>query len=325
MHERKINYLGKHTTIGYLTPAEWEKIPYLKENNGLLPSLIIAAGDSRRVTKAVQFLGLKNVVNLHEEGERLLGPVGRGRVDLIIGEFVHLEKRVPITIVETQMGMPATEIVLKEVFAHCDKNEIYVIRVGTAGGINLRDGSGVNVGIGSIINAEFNIGFSGAIIESLAGLDFFDKKTPELFRKKWTASGGLFTADGKFPMAKNSVSLIEAIDAAAEELHVKSIRAGNFSKDSLYAEMDEDSFIELRKKYNVISTEMEQIVISKLSQELASCGINIHTGLVSGIIGTLPGESFTSNKKQAIQAEKAEETILKIAAIALWKTAQKGS
>ena len=58
MSGKTIAYLGRHTAIGYLGPAEWKEIPCLKENEGGLPPLVIAVGDARRVERAGEVLGL---------------------------------------------------------------------------------------------------------------------------------------------------------------------------------------------------------------------------------------------------------------------------
>ncbi len=325
-----IDYMGKHTTISYLTEKEWSQIPYLKENDGALPPFVIAVGDSRRAEKACKILNLKCVVHLHREGERLLGISGRGRIDLIIGQFTHKDKSIPILLVETQMGMPATEINLREVVAHCSPDYhfshnriqtdgIDLIRVGTAGGINGRTGESLVVG--DIVNGTFSIGWAGTLIESLADLDYGSGKTIENFRGEWKDRGGHFTPDNKYPAAESSHRIIEAINSAATEIGVRSLKGGNFSKDSLYAEIDEEAFTELRDKYGVMSTEMEQMAIAKLSTDFAQIGIELHAGLVSGIIGLIPGGSFAEEKDHD-KIKRVEEDSLKVAATALWNLAQ---
>jgi uridine phosphorylase len=328
----KLEYLGRHTTIGLLKRPEWRGIPYLRENNGLLPPLVIAVGDARRAVRAVQVLGLKDTVPLHEHGQRLLGLVGRGRVDIFIGLFELKKKAVPLLIVETQMGMPATEIILREVIAHSspgykfaggtiDAGGIYIIRAGTAGGINMPDGNGTKIGIGDIVNAEFSIGWSGSLVESMAGLEFFSDDVRRRFKKRWDGLGLLWTKDGRFPLAPCSKKVFEAVNKAGRGLGTKIAGGGNFSKDSLYAEIDAEQFIELRKRYNVISTEMEQTALLKLCAEYRKAGASVHGGLVSGVIGVLP-DSFAKGKDFEERMRRVEEETLKLAAGALWHIAR---
>ena len=328
MNKGGLNYLGRHTTIAYLGESEWKQIPYLKDNNGLLPPFIIAVGDGRRVSKATEALKIKNPVKLHEVGERLIGLKGRGRSDMVVGKFEHNGKSIPILIVETQMGMPATEIITREVIAHTktdyryssntiQTNGIYIIRVGTAGGINNPEDDENEISLGDIANAEFSVGWSGTNIESMASLDYSSDKTISLFKEKWKEAGFDFTKDEKFPVAKSSKRLVEEIDKAAKTVGIRSIRGGNFSKDSLYAEEDKEAFLKLRTDYSIISTEMEQMAIAKVASDFAKININVHTGLVSGIIGVLPGESFSESEYENVKIAKVEEGSLKVAALAL--------
>ncbi len=324
----KIEYLGKHATISHLKKPEWQKVPYLKDNDGALPPLIIAVGDARRAARAVGVLNLQNVAPLHEHGEKLLGLTGRGRVDMLIGSFELDKKAIPLLIVETQMGMSATEIILREVLAHCSPeykfagtniktDGIYVIRAGTAGGINMADGSGAVIKLGDIVNASFSIGWSGAVIESLAGLDFFSDEVRSKFKKRWDELGLSWTDDGRFPLAQCSKELVNAINTVSKDLGVRIVTGGNFSKDSLYAEIGAAQFFELREKYNIMSTEMEQTALLKLCAEFKEKGISVHGGLVSGILGILP-ESFAEGKDAEDKMKRAEEDALKVAAHALW-------
>lgn len=321
------NYLGIHTTVGHLTPFEWKHIPYLNENEGHLPPFIIAVGDRRRVEYACSTLNLKNTIRLHNEGEQLLGLKGRGRVDMAIGEFSFEKKSIPILITETQMGMPSTEIILKEIIFHTktkysfnatniETDACNLIRVGTAGGINSDNESIIS--IGDIVNSSFSVGWAGTILESLGGLNFSDKETINRFMRKWKDLGLSFTDDNKFPLAKNSKILISNIKKGCDWLGINSHIGGNFSKDSLYAEIDDKVFVNLRNKYNILSTEMEQIVIAKVAAESCKQGFKVNTGLISAIIGLIPGESFALAEKHKKIICKVEENSIKAAALALW-------
>lgn len=322
-------YLGKHTAISQLAGTDLKGIPYIGENDGAIPPFVIAVGDSRRVTNAVKSLKLKDVVNLHEEGEKRFGVKGRGRVDITLGTFTSGSEKLPIAIVETQMGMPATEINLREVLSHCSPvyrfkkraisvGGIYVIRVGTAGGINDGRKGEQKIAVGDIINGAFSIGWSGTLIESIAGLDFSDPVTIKSFKTRWIGAGNHFTDDGRYPLADSSRELVDSIQDTAIGMGLRIHKGGNFSKDSLYAEIDDNAFVELRRKYNVMSTEMEQMAIAKLRGDFAVRGIKLHIGLISGVIGLLPGASFSTDEKNTKAIEKVEDDSLKIAAHALW-------
>lgn len=330
MNGKTIDYLGIHTAIGYLGPEEWKEIPYLKENEGGLPPLVIAVGDARRVERAGEVLALQDKVALHEYGRRLLGRTGRGRVHMLIGTFRHRDEDLPIVVVETQMGMPATEIILREVLAHCrmrytfgdnaiETDGLYIVRAGTAGGIN-EEGAQVDlIEAGDVVNAIFSIGWSGALIESMAGLDYFSPDVKDAFRDKWEAAGFTFTDDGRFPMLRHAPDVVEAIDGAAHELGVKVFRGGNFSKDSLYAEIEARAFVDLRDMYGVMSTEMEQMVLAGLTSSLADHGVALKTGLISGVLGVLNEDSFPTDAEHREKAERVEASVLEVAACALWR------
>ncbi|MBU1918510.1 hypothetical protein KKF63_10335 [bacterium] len=318
-------YLGNHTTISYLKPEQWQHIPYLKDNNGALPPFVIAVGDGRRLNLACDALKLKDVVMLHEEGEKHCGPKGRSRVESLIGSYEYNNKKVPIMMVETQMGMPATEINLRETISHCaqqynlqdatfETDAVYVIRVGTAGGLNDPSSDSYDLQIGDIVNVTFSIGWAGTLIESLAGLNYASQEVMNTFREAWIQSGYSFTNDNEYPSGKSSPTIIQAINTAAQDMKINVIEGGNFSKDSFYAEIDENLFINLRKKYDVMSTEMEQMALLKLVIDFKKMGITLNTGLVSGIIGVVPGWTFEIGEK----AEQVEKNALKVAAQALW-------
>ena len=323
MNDQK--YLGNHTTISYLTEKEWQHIPYLKDNNGALPPFVMAMGDVRRLNLSCEALELKNVVRLNEEGKKYLGPKGSGRVDSLIGCYEHQGKQVPIAMVETQMGMPATEINLRETISHCSQeytlgdqniksNAINVIRVGTAGGLNNPDSDSYDLQIGDLVNATFSIGWAGTLIESMAGLDYGSQDVLKVFKETWAKAGYEFTNDGVYPLGHSSPEINAAINKAAKDVDINIVEGGNFSKDSFYAEIDEQLFIDLRKNYNVMSTEMEQMALLKLVWDFKNMGISLNTGLVSGIIGVVPGWTFETGEK----AEQVEKNALKVAAQALW-------
>jgi len=320
-----LEYIGVHTTIGYLTEKEWNNIPYLKDNNGALPPLVIAVGDGRRAIRACEILNLTNVIDLQIEGKKVFGLKGRGRSIQILGTYTQENKSIPILLVETQMGMPPVEVILREVIAHTnptyktEEGEIkldstYVLRVGTAAGINAGENAPPTLQIGDIVNSSFSIGWSGSTLESLGGLDYSSGETINRFRNKWQELGNSFTEDGIYPLVNNSENLAGKIDLAAKSLNFRVFKGGNFSKDSLYAEIDEESFIGLRTKYNVMSTEMEQVSLGKVASDFNSKNVPVEIGLISGIIGTIPGNSFAIGE----EAEEVEKKAIELAANALW-------
>lgn len=318
-----MDYFGKHTSIAYLSNEHYDQIPYLRENEGKLPPFIIAVGDARRAKAACSILPLKNAVAIHEYAEREAGFSARGRVDMFIGTFESSNTAIPILMLETQMGMPATEIVLREVAHHCgthylldgraiETDGVFVIRAGTAGGINAANEAKIE--ISDVVNAAFSLGWSGAAIESLGGLQFNDSSTISTFKAHWQELGLSFTSDGCYPTAPSDERIVKAVQQAAAALNIPAHTGGNFSKDSLYAEMNDELFISMRENYQVMSTEMEHVIMAALAAQLRSRGIRCFTGLVSGVIGLIPGLSFTEDP--ALH-ELAEKRALQTAAQAL--------
>ena len=318
-------YLGKHTCVAHLKPAHIKKIPYLKDNQGALPPFILAMGDARRLELACQVLKLTNIVRLHQKTEKLIGLTGRGRVDVILGTYTHKKKSIPLLLVETQMGMPANEIIMREVLAHASNKYVFqgkmivtdginVIRVGTAGGINASDGQAPTIRVGDMVNAVFSMGWAGTLLESLGGINYASPEVTHRFAERWKKLGFDFTEDNKFPRAKSASTLVDAVDKAGQELRVTTYRGGNFSKDSLYAELNDQAFVELREKYNVMSTEMEQMAVAKVAGDFEQHGVRVNAGLVSGVIGVIPGASFTQGKY-----EDVEKKAIRVAGRAMWE------
>ncbi len=231
-----------------------------------------------------------------------------GRVAMAIG---LTSASVPVLVVETQMGTPATQIIMNEILSdqittinyQVGKNKIslphkIVIRVGTAGGINCPESPTIT--IGDIVNATHSIGATGAVIQSLARLDFWRPGAMEAFREKWTSLGSDFTitTDGH-PRVECSNRVVEALELAGQRLVGEAYhRGGNISKDSLYAELSADTFLDLCRTHNCRSTEMELSAIAVAAREN-----NAHFGMISAIIGVLPGESFTESERAKTLAE----------------------
>ena len=305
--------------MSYLTDQRkiWKRIPYLRENEGRAPPLVLAVGDRRRVYSIAR--RLKKPVLLPETTARLSSQRGSekdlrsvpeyGRVAMAIG---LVSSTVPVLVVETQMGAPATQIIMNEVLSdeltstsyrvgkcRIDLPSKIVIRIGTAGGINC-DGK-LAIEVGDIVNATHSIGATGAVIQSLLRLDFWSSGAVEEFRKRWTALGPDFTITVEgHPRVECSRDVVAALDEAGRRLATEAYhRGGNITKDSLYAELSDDIFLDLCHAHNCRSTEMELSAIAVSAQEK-----NAHFGMVSAIVGTLPGASFAESEKTKTLAEQ---------------------
>lgn len=312
------NYLGRHTALSYIAgkPNIWRRIPYLKDNHGRAPPIILAVGDRRRVYAISR--RLSRPVLLPEGAARLFHPRARredlrttaefGRVAMAIG----LVSSVPVLVVETQMGASATQIIMKEVLSDDLSSIEYrvgrnamrfpykvVMRVGTAGGINCDEVSRVKVG--DVVNATHSIGVSGALIQSLLRLDFWQSGAMDELRRKWIGLGPSFsiTPDGH-PRVECNSDVVEAIDKSGSRVAKGAYcKGGNVTKDSLYAEMSSAVFLDLCRSQNCRSTEMELSAIA-----VAACESHSHFGMMSGIVGLLPGASFSESESEKTAAER---------------------
>jgi len=231
-----------------------------------------------------------------------------GRVAMAIG---LVSSSVPVLVVETQMGAPATQIIMNEVLSdeltstdyRAGKAKIslarkVVIRVGTAGGINC-DGM-PTIKVGDVVNATHSIGATGAVIQSLLRLDFWRPGAIEQFRNKWTSLGPDFTVTEDWhPRVECSEDVVEALDAAGQRLAKGAYHnGGNVTKDSLYAELSLDMFLDLCRTQNCRSTEMELSSIAISAREN-----NTHFGMISAVVGVLPG-SFSGSERDKSAAEQ---------------------
>lgn len=346
MEERKmaareaVRPLGIHTAAGHLNElSRWKDVPYLRDNAGMLPPFIIAVGSRVRVMNAVETLGLLSPVFIDEEARRLFGPSAFGRVSILIGTREKGGLRYPISVVETQMGCPATQINLREIMyfsneegyslggAMVRSDGIYVVRAGTCAGVNSRSPSELALSIGDIAIATENYGSVGAVIQStLRELNFVGANIAEIadrMRKMLAAERGLsLSHDGKHLASRPSPRLLLWLQHAADRLGMANFAGPNFTKDSLYAEMGEEQFAWLRDNYGIISTEMEQIAIDVLAAEFRSAGIPAFTGLVSAAVGAIPGKSFPETEGERRKAAESEDWIMRIAADAFAMVAQ---
>jgi len=318
-HSDAFHYLGRHSSLSYLIdrPKVWRRIPYLRENEGRAPPLVLAVGDRRRVYTIARRLTKPEILpeaaarlsNRRMSRNDLASTPEFGRVAMAIG---LVSPSVPVLVVETQMGAPATQIIMNEVLSDKLTNTSYrvgsrritlpyknVIRVGTAGGINCNGKPMVK--LGDIVNATHSIGATGAVIQSLARLDFWNAEAIEQFRKRWTNLGSDFTitSDGH-PRVECSVDVVDALDKAGRRIIAEAYhRGGNITKDSLYAELNEDAFLDLCRWDDCRSTEMELSAIAVSARKSGA-----HFGMVTGIVGLVPGGSFAESQKVKTLAEQ---------------------
>jgi len=320
------SYLGRHTTLSYLVNRRgvWRRIPYLRENDGHAPPLILAVGDRRRVYAIARRLRKPVLVpeaaaklsRRRVGGKDFYSAPELGRAAMAIG---LVSGSVPVLVVETQMGAPATQIIMNEVLsdeltstdyragkARISLPQKVVIRAGTAGGINCEGKPTIKVG--DIVNATHSIGATGAVIQSLLRLDFWRPGPIEEFRNKWTSLGPDFTiTEDWHPRVECSGDVIEALNVAGHRLARGAYhKAGNVTKDSLYAELSLDMFLDLCRTQNCRSTEMELSSIAVSAREN-----NTHFGMVSAIVGVLPGSFAESERAKAIAEQRALRVALK--------------
>jgi uridine phosphorylase len=300
-------------------------MPYLRENDGHAPPIVLAVGDRRRVYAIAR--RLQNTVFLPEAAAKLANrplpsehtpSTDFGRVAMVIGTVASI----PVLVVETQMGSPATQIVLNEVLSNQLTSNEYrigretinlphkiVIRIGTAGGINC--GTGPLIRVGDVVNATHSVGATGAIIQALSRLDFWHPEVYKKFSSRWSRLGSDFTiTHGGHPRVECTRNVVEAIDAAGTRLDKKVYgRGGNVTKDSLYAELSSNIFLDLCRTENCRTTEMELSAIAVTARQHQAS-----FGMVSAIVGVLPGSSFAQKEKMR---RVAEERALRVALDAL--------
>jgi len=317
VHEEDEHFLGQHTTLSLLKqkPNLWHRIPYLKENEGHAPPIVLAVGDRRRVYAIAR--RLHNPVLLPEVAAKLSNPrlaltklplaPEFGRIAMVIGTVAS----VPVMVVETQMGSPATQIIMNEILSNQLTSNEYrvrgkrislpnkiVIRIGTAGGINCEGVPPIRAG--DVVNATHSIGATGAIMQSLLRLDFWHPEAYEKFRSKWTSLSPDFTiTKDNHPRVECSRDVVDAIELAGSRIAKDTYhKGGNITKDSLYAELSTDIFLHLCQTENCRTTEMELSAIA-----VAAHAHQTSYGMVSAIVGVMPGASFVEDKKMKRMAE----------------------
>jgi len=311
------DFLGRHTALSLLNqkPRVWHRIPYLKDNEGRAPPIVLAVGDRRRVYTIAR--KLRNPVFLPETAAKLSNPKLQtknlastsefGRIAMAIGTIASI----PVLVLETQMGSSATQIIMNEILSDKLTSNEYrvsgkrinlpnkiVIRIGTAGGINCRGMPPIRPG--DVVNATHSIGATGAIVQSLLRLDFWHPEAYEEFRSKWTSLSPDFTiTTGNHPRVECSRDVVDAIDLAGSRIAKGAYqKGGNITKDSLYAERSTDIFLRLCETENCRTTEMELSAIA-----VAAHAHETSFGMVSAVVGVLPASSFVEDEKMKSMAE----------------------
>ncbi|MBU0532050.1 hypothetical protein KKB44_01005 [Candidatus Micrarchaeota archaeon] len=332
MQRKLLKPLGSHTAVGHLHELKkWKELPYLRDNNGMLPPFIIAVGSRVRVMKAREILNFDDPVFIDQEALGRVGINAFGRVSVLVGVSEIGDYPVPLLVIETQMGCPATQIILREAMYYAREDGyvfsgtevrsdgIYVTRVGTCAGVNSHASSEPRISIGDILIANETYGSIGSVIQSAIGEINFTgicvaERVDEMRKILLTKKAIRLSDDLHSILTKSMPRSVTNLQMAARDLGLPVMIGANFSKDSLYAEIGEEGFVRMRDVYGVLSTEMEQQQIDVLAAEFREAGVAAYSGLVSAVIGAIPGKSFPETKAERNAAAQAEENAIKIAA-----------
>ncbi|MHC4339849.1 MAG: phosphorylase family protein [Planctomycetota bacterium] len=273
-------FLGRHTCLSWLASGPGlDSIPLLDALGGGAPSHVIAVGDRRRVARVLA--RLEESLDLAAYCRKTIGERAGGRVDLGIGRTGS----VPVMVVETEMGGPSTQIILREVLDpdfHKDGAKT-VIRVGSCGALASEGGAP------DLVVAEFATGWSAAIEQWQRGVagppaEFDPGRPPQP------------------PVNPCSPMVVAALRKAAG---ADAVCAGVFSKDSLYAEQDE-RFAGLMRDLGCAVTEMELATVGPIADALG-----IAWGGIMATAGCLdhsswyPPEAIERNEDRAIEVALA--------------------
>ena len=324
---------------------------YLNRN---VPRLQILCGSRAKPEMAIEVLKLTGVK--HEDIAR---GKDIGRVRIATGDYrsklFPSAGKTRILVGETEMGQDAVDITQREYLRASDasrREPTIQIRDGTAGGNNDQYLVKPVLGLGDIVISKGNIGSSGAIEQALGY--FRMVVIPSLLRGEnpfrtgngptsllqlnqrlelaafidgmrkfaagWESLGGKFTEDGRFLMIQNSPAVVEALEYSAKKLGYPYYAANTFSKESLYGEDASGVMFQLREKYQVFASEMEQLQNAFIAAYAKlKYGVNVLTGMIVESIGAVPGPGFPdrNDKKQMKLQEKGEGDTLVIAAEAL--------
>jgi uridine phosphorylase len=287
-----VQFLGRHTCLSYLfaTGAAAE-IPLLAAG---APPWILATGDRRRVARILARLA--DPLDLRAFARERLGDLAGARVDVALGRY----RGTPVLAVETQMGGPATEIILREVLdpSFHPGGARAVIRVGTCGTIHAGPEETPPLAI-----AEFAAGYSSAIEQARRGV---------LAPPAKGVPGAHRTAP-RPPRLPCSPVVVAALSAAVAQVAPGTpfLTGGCFSKDSLYAEQDRQ-FAAILAGLGCVATEMELATIGPLAAALG-----VLWGGIMATAGSVPDGPWLA--PAAIQAH--EELAIDVALAALHRLA----
>jgi len=324
------------TSVGIARKCgKWRELPYLRDNEGMLPPCMIAVGDRRRVASGAKLL--REPVLLHEALEKVVGTHGRGRVDVAVGIFEHEGKPLPVTLLETGVGCSAQELYGLEglLLSRHDgylldgiklpATEIVILRVGMCRGIIIGEGDHQKeppfIRPGDMIITECSLD-DGLVARQRLGLgSSMDISTMRRFWDAWTTGLGLrVSEDNRWPVLDSTPAVVTALMKSCSALGLERHLGSNLSKASINLEQHAEELVRLRKKHNVLSTEMDHFCLALLAHELTRQGIATSNGLVSCVAGTVPG---TSHPEQGSLEENAllrkETGMMHAALLALWE------
>ena len=263
-------YLGRHTCLPWIFDDEaYATVPLLAGPQAA-PPWVVAVGDRRRARRVLALLDEGFDLAAHCRGT--LGERAGGRVDVGLGRTGTAR----VMVVETQMGWPATEIILREV-----------------------------------LDPQFHPHGGGAVIRvGSCGMLDRGEATPTLVvadtAHGWCAERR--SDDGLAPPKRTCTPrVVEALAAGAAEAapDVRTEVGGVLSKESLYAEQDDD-FGARMEALGCAATEMEAAVVGAVAESL-----HFRWGGVMASAGHVPGGSWfgadlvTRNEDLAIRAALA--------------------
>ncbi len=221
------------------------------------------------------------------------------------------------------------------------------------------------IGIGDVVNATYSFADGATVRQRMGAWSSLDAADISSFRESWDArtnslgggqnqraagnGGGAgaaaflkagpvqqnrttsnrmnarFSKDLAWPIVHSSADVIAALSESARGLGLACHEGGNFTKESLYLESDEERVKDLRRKYGALSTEMEHFGLAHLTNELSWAGIPAQNGLISTVVGTVPGGSFAMpGSREEEKANESQGKMLEAAMRALWKIAYGG-
>lgn len=291
-----VQYLGRHTCLSYLFAAGPPADPPLLREG--LPPWILATGDRRRVDRIRA--RLEDPLDLRAFARERLGELAGARVDVALGTYRGL----PVLAVETQMGGPATEIILREVLDpsfHPGGGARAVIRVGTCGTVHPDPDETPPLAI-----AEFAAGYSAAIEQARRGV----LAPPAPRSTEALPPGDSSQAPPRLPC---SPAVTAALAAAVGDVApgTSFLTGGCFSKDSLYAEQDR-RFAAILGDLGCVATEMELATIGPVAASLG-----VLWGGIMATAGRVPDGPWLA--PEAIRAH--EELAIDVALAALLRLA----